>query len=149
LEHEVEDELHFHLELLTEEHMRQGMTLEEARREALKRFGNVELLKKQCVAIGKRGRLQVRLLKWGFVAVFLFGVFTRIFWNADIYGRQIGNMLMVIAVSGGVLLYFRGLYHLSFVPKRENQVRLGLSDIEDARNAPQQFSPFERLIADE
>lgn len=148
LEHEVEDELHFHLELLTEEYMRQGMTFEDARREALKRFGNIELLKKQCVEIGKKGRLHVRLLKWLFAAVFLFGVFTRIFWNADIYGKQIGNMLMVIAISAGALLYIRGLYYLSFVHEREKPVRLGLSDIEDARNAPQRQTPLERVITD-
>lgn len=149
LEHEIEDELHFHLELSSEEHMRQGMTLEEARREALKRFGNIELLKKQCVEIGKRSRLRVRLLRSFFLAVFLFGVFIRIFWNADIYGKQIGNMLMVIAIFGSLLLYIRGLYHSSFVPGREDPVRLGLGDVDEARNAPQQFTPFECVIADE
>jgi hypothetical protein len=62
---------------------------------------------------------------------------------------QIGNMLMVIAISAGALLYIRGLYYLSFAPGRENPVRLGLSDIEDARNARQQHTPFERVIAGE
>ena len=51
IERQIEEELRFHLELLTEQHLQQDMSLAEAKDAALKRFGNVELIKDQCVEI--------------------------------------------------------------------------------------------------
>lgn len=145
-EREVENELRFHLELLTEENLRRGMTLKEAEKEASKRFGSVERIKNQCVEISERSRPLMRALKFFLVVVFLGGVLTRIV-SADIYGRQIGNMLTAIAVLGGLLIYVRGLRSSSFVPANENPSPLGLSDIE---HAPfETTAPLERIIADE
>ncbi|HEY5073719.1 MAG TPA: permease prefix domain 1-containing protein, partial [Pyrinomonadaceae bacterium] len=48
---EVEEELCFHLELLTEALLQQDMSPDEANAAALERFGNVEQIKDQCVEI--------------------------------------------------------------------------------------------------
>jgi hypothetical protein len=51
---EIDDELRFHLELLTEENLRQDMSLAEAQAAALKRFGDVNQIKDQCAEISRR-----------------------------------------------------------------------------------------------
>jgi putative ABC transport system permease protein len=44
----VRDELEFHIEQLTEEHMRAGMSREDARRAALAQFGAINTIEEQC-----------------------------------------------------------------------------------------------------
>ena len=151
VEREVENELRFHLELLTEENLRRGMTPEKAEEQALKRFGNVERIKNQCVEISKRTRPVVRVLKSFLVVIFLAGVLARLS-SADVYVKQIGNMLMTIAALGGLLVYLRGLRFSGFVPEIENSTPLGLSDADKmpfAANDRQEFTPIERVIADD
>jgi len=48
VEQEIDEELRFHLELRAEELVREGMSLEEARREARRRFGDVEYTRRYC-----------------------------------------------------------------------------------------------------
>src|SRR5262249_26816596 len=45
LDQELEDEIRSHLEMQIEDHQRQGMTIDEARYAALRKFGGVEQLK--------------------------------------------------------------------------------------------------------
>ena len=47
-EREMNDEMRFHLEMVTEENLRRGMSTEEARREARRSFGGVEQVKEAC-----------------------------------------------------------------------------------------------------
>lgn len=151
IEREIGDELSFHLELLMEEYLREGMTPEEAERAALKRFGNVELIKNQCVEISKRSHPLLRVLKSFLIVIFLTGVLTRIF-STDIYGKQIGNMLMLISALSGLLPYIRGSRRASFVSGEENPSPLGLSDIEQlpfTANIRRELTPLERVITDD
>lgn len=149
-EREVENELRFHLELLTEANLRRGMTRKEAEEEAAKRFGNVERIKNQCVEISERNCPSMRVLKSFLIAVFLGGVLARVF-SAEIYGKQIGNMLLVIAALGGLLIYIRGLRPLSFAaPTNDNSLPLGLSADDQtsfAANSRKKSTPLERIIA--
>ena len=149
-EREVENELRFHLEMLTEENLQRGMTRKEAEEEAAKRFGNVERIKNQCVEISERSSSMMRVLKFFLIVVFLGGVLVRIS-SADIYGKQIGNMLMAIAALGGLLLYLRGLRFSGFVPTNENSSPLGLGDVEETPFAAKtpKSTPLERIIADD
>src|SRR6266446_801105 len=48
VEHDMDRELRFHLEMEIEENVRRGMSLLEARRDALVRFGGVEKFKEEC-----------------------------------------------------------------------------------------------------
>ena len=47
----VDDEIAFHVDLLTEELVAQGRPPEEARREALRRFGNLDGVRRRCYEI--------------------------------------------------------------------------------------------------
>src|SRR5687768_1073273 len=71
IEREVEEELRFHLDLLTEQNLQHAGTIEEARASALKRFGNVEQVKDECIEISKRSRSFRRALKSFLILVFL------------------------------------------------------------------------------
>src|ERR1051325_7716310 len=44
---EIEAEMKFHLEMRTEENIRRGMDAEQARREAVRKFGNMTRIKEQ------------------------------------------------------------------------------------------------------
>jgi hypothetical protein len=150
IEREIEDELRFHLELLIEENLRQGMAPEKAEAQALKRFGNIERIKNQCVEISSRSRPMVRVLRSFLVVIFLAGVTSRIA-STDLYVNQIGNMLMTIAVLGGLLVYLRGLRFSGFVPEVENSTPLGLMDRERVNveaNDGSENTPLERMIND-
>ena len=48
VEHELNEELRFHLEKLIEEKVARGMTPEEARYAALRELGGVEQIKEEC-----------------------------------------------------------------------------------------------------
>jgi len=58
IEHELDDELRFHLEREIEENIARGMKPEKARTEALRSFGGVELFKDAC-----RDERRVRFLE--------------------------------------------------------------------------------------
>ncbi len=65
-EQDVDDELSFHLELSVERLVKSGMAPEEAREEALRRFGDVEQYRDTCVELSRqREREMGRALRWG------------------------------------------------------------------------------------
>ena len=126
IEREVNEELRFHLELLTEQHLQHGGTVEEARAFALKTFGDVEEVKDECVEISKRKHPFVRALKSFLILVFLAGVFVRIF-GAELHVLRVGTMLITIAVMGRLFLYVRSLRPAVFRPKSDSSSALILN----------------------
>ena len=126
IEREVEEELRFHLELLTEQHLQHADTLVEARAAALRRFGNVEQVKDQCVEISKRKRPFTRALKSFLILTFLAGIFVRIF-STELRVDRVGQMLIAIGVMGRLFLYVRGLKPAGFRPKSDNSSPLMLN----------------------
>ena len=126
IEREVNEELRFHLELLTEQHLQHGGTVEEARAAALKSFGDVEQVKDECVEISKRKHPFTRALKSFFILVFLAGVFVRIL-GTELHVDRVGTMLITIAVIGRLFLYVRGLRPAVFRPKTDSSSALILN----------------------
>jgi len=126
IEREVEEELRFHLELLTEQHLQHADTLAEARASALRRFGNVEQVKDQCVEISKRKRPFTRALKSFLILTFLAGIFVRIF-GTELHVDRVGQMLITVAVMGRLFLYVRGLKPAGFRPKSDTSSPLMLN----------------------
>ena len=118
IEREVEEELQFHLEMLTEHQLQYVDTPEEARAFALRRFGNVDEIKDECVEISKRKRPLTRALKSFLILTFLFGIFVRIF-ATELHVDRVGQMLIVISVMGQLFLYVRGLKPSGFRPKSD------------------------------
>ncbi|HXH50241.1 MAG TPA: ADOP family duplicated permease, partial [Terriglobia bacterium] len=58
LEQQLDEDVHAHLEMLTEENLRRGMEPEEARFAALRQFGNVSSMKEEC-----RERRSIRIIE--------------------------------------------------------------------------------------
>ncbi|HZD03964.1 MAG TPA: ABC transporter permease, partial [Longimicrobiales bacterium] len=63
---EIDEELDFHVEMRVREHLRDGMSLEQARRAAVERFGDIDEVKAVCRRIGtRRERKMTRKTWWG------------------------------------------------------------------------------------
>lgn len=126
IEREVEEELRFHLELLTEQNLQHANTLEEARASALRRFGNVEDVKDECVEISKRKHPFTRALKSLLILTFFAGVLVRIF-GTELHVDRVGQMLMIIGIIGRIFLYVRDLKPAVFRPKSDTSSPLMLN----------------------
>lgn len=148
IERQIEDELRFHLDLLTEHHLERNLPLPEARDAALKRFGNVEEIKEQCAEISRNNRPLIRALKSLLILVFLLGVLVRVF-STELAVTRAGDVLIVIALLGRVFFSVRGLNPSRFTSIDENSSPLML-------NGPRSFTaydqkkrtPLERVISD-
>ena len=112
---EVEEELQFHIDMLERKYAQQGMSDARAKAAALKRFGNLERVKKQCVDISRRSGPLRRVLKAALILIALIGLSIWIL-SPEYKVARIGNILIVIAVAGRLLLYVRGLSTPTFLP---------------------------------
>ena len=149
LELEVEAELRFHMESLREDYVDRGLALDEAQAASLKRFGNLEQVKRECVAIGKRRRSLMRVLKVFFTGFFLAGIIVRVF-ATELQFTHLGGVLMMVAVSGRLFLYVRGLGPLR-LPSTDQNMPLRLNEgstMPVAAYDDQKRTPTERLISE-
>ena len=127
IELEVDEELRFHIEMLNREHIRRGISPEEVEHATLKRFGDIQRIKNQCVEISRRSRPLIRALKSFLILVFLTGISTQVL-GTDLYIKHLGNTLIAVAVLSRLLLYARGLSSSSFLSKPETSSTLMLND---------------------
>jgi hypothetical protein len=111
---EVEDELRFHIEMLERKYAQDGMSAAAAKAAALRRFGSLERAMKQCVNIRSRNSLLRRVLKTSLILIGLIGLSLRML-GSDINIHHIGDILIMIAISGRLLLYVRGLSPSNFL----------------------------------
>jgi hypothetical protein len=147
---EVEAELRFHLELLTEALLQQDMSPEEANAAALERFGNVEQIKDQCVEISTRSNPLLRALKSFLILVFLAGVLVRVF-STEFHVLHVGDILIAVGVLGRLLVYVRGLNPSSFLSRPETSSPLMLNENGQASIMAydqRKRTPVERVISD-
>jgi hypothetical protein len=126
-EFEVEEELSLHIELLVREHIQQGMSPAEAKAATLKRFGDLDKIRNQCLEIHRRNRPLRRVLKAFSIFVALTGIAIHIL-STDLHVAHVGDTLIAVAVSGRLLLYARGLSPASFLPKNKPSSLLGFTD---------------------
>jgi hypothetical protein len=147
---EVEEELRFHLELLTEALLQQDMSQDEANAAALRRFGNIDQIKSQCVQISRKNRPAIRALKSFLILVFLMGVLVRVF-SPEYHVTHVGDILIAVGVLGRLLVYVRGLNPSSFPSRSETSSPLMLNDNGQASITAfdrRKRSPVERVIFD-
>jgi hypothetical protein len=111
---EVEDELQFHIEMLERKYAEDGMSAAAAKAAALRRFGSLERAMKQCVDIRSRNSLLRRVLKTLLILLGLSGFLIRIL-SSDLRVDQVGDVLIMIAIAGRLLLYVRGLSPSTFL----------------------------------
>jgi hypothetical protein len=145
---EVEEELQFHLDLLTEEHCRQNIPWEQAQTEAIKRFGNVEKIRDECVRIARRNQPLILALKWLCGFVFVAGVLVRIF-GADYHVTRVGDLLMEVAALARLLLYLRGKSPSKYVKGDDEPalLKLDISPLSLAAYDRRGRTPVERVIS--
>jgi hypothetical protein len=147
---EVEEELQFHLDLLTEEHCRQDMPWDEAQATALKRFGNIQQIRDECVRISRRNHPVVSALKWFLGFVFVTGVLVRIF-SPEYHLTRVGDILMEVGALGRLLLYLRWMNPSRHVSKPDDSslIKLNDSPICLAAYDRRMRTPVERVISSE
>jgi len=105
---DVEEELRFHVEMLERKYAQQGMSAIAANAAELRRFGNLETVKRQCVTIRKRSSLLCRVLKLLSILIALTGLAVHML-STDYNVARIGSVLIMIAIAGRLLIYARGL----------------------------------------
>src|SRR6267142_4654957 len=123
IERQIEEELHFHLELLTEQHLQRDMSSAEAKDAALRRFGNIKQVKDQCVKIRRNNRRLTRALKSFLILVFLVWILVR-FFSTDFNVHHLGDILIFVAVSGRMFFYVRSLKPSHFTSKHDPSLLL-------------------------
>lgn len=149
-EREIEEELRFHLELLTAALQQQDMSLAEAKDAALKRFGNVEQIRDRCVEISRKNHPSIRALKSFLILVFLVGVLVRVF-STEFHVTRVGDVLIAVGILGRLLVYVRGLNPSSFRSKPETSSPLMLNENGQASIKAydqRKRTPVERVIFD-
>jgi len=150
LEREVEEELQFHIEMQAHVYESQGLTPSEARARAVLRFGDFAQIKTQCIQIGKQNSARTWAMKLLFTIAFLLGVSIRVL-SSEFHLTRVGDLMIMIAVFGGLLLYGKRTGTTMFRPKKES-LRLGLNSGSDSM--PLGFdeegrTPFERVRAED
>src|ERR1041385_8020927 len=145
---EIDEELHLHIELLTVEHCRQNIPWEQAQAEAMKRFGNVEQIRDECVKIARRNQSVVLALKWFFACVFLFGILVRLF-STDYHVTRIGDLLMEVGALGRVLLYLRGKSPSKHLKDQDESalLKLDVAPLSLATYDQRGRTPVERVVS--
>jgi hypothetical protein len=144
---EIDEELRFHIDLLTDEHCLLDVPFAEARDAALRRFGNVEQIKNECVEISRRRHPAVRLLKSFLLLVFLAGVMVRVF-SPEYHLTRVGDILMAVGVLSRLWLYVR-LNPSRFLSETNDSSPLKLNDSKMSFTAYDQSerTPVERVIS--
>jgi hypothetical protein len=111
---DVEDELHFHIEMLERKYAQDGMSPAAAKAAALRRFGSLERAMKQCVDIRSRNSLKRRIIKTSLIILGLTGLSIRIL-SSEVNFDHMGDILIMIAIAARLLLYVRGLSPSTFL----------------------------------
>jgi hypothetical protein len=147
---DIDEELRFHLELLTEALQQQDMPLAHAKDAALKRFGNVDQIRDQCIEISRRNHPALRVLKFLLVLIVLTGVLVRVL-GTEFHVTRLGDLLIAVGILGRLLVYVRGLNASSFLSRPETSSPLKL--IEKGRQSIVVYdqsmrTPVERIISD-
>jgi hypothetical protein len=128
---EVEEELQFHIEMLEQKYTQLGMPDAHAKAAALKRFGNFQRIRNECVKITWRSSLLRRVLKASSILIGLAGLAIHAF-TSDYKVARVGTMLITIAIAGRLLLYVRGLSPWTYLSGTKTSLSEVIDTPEDA-----------------
>ena len=150
LQRQVEEELQFHIEMRVRDYQREGLDFDASLEKAKVRFGDFEMVKRQCVEISARNSVGIWILKILFTISFLLGVLVRGL-SLERSVNQIGTILIMIGVFGGLMLIGKTI-RMRDLTSAPEPLRLGLNSIADS--VPLAFdekgrTPFERVKADD
>jgi hypothetical protein len=124
---EIDDELGFHLELLTQAYQRQELSSEDAKDAALSRFGNIERTSEECLGISMRAQPLLVVLKSFLLFVLLAGIMVCTL-GSDPTIRTLGQLLIAVPILSRLLLYVRTLTPSSFRSNTNSASPLGLNE---------------------
>jgi hypothetical protein len=146
LRREVEEEFQFHIDMQAQDYEREGLTPEAARTKAGVRFGDLAQIKSECVQIALQNDSGTIVMKVLFTIVFLAGALVRSL-SSELHVTRIGDVLMMIAAAGGLLLMCTRMRTRAFQPE---QKPLGLGLSSGKQSTPISFdekgrTPFERV----
>ena len=150
IERQVEEELRFHWEMLTEEYQEMGMPEEAARAATSQRFGDVERVQAECVEISRRNRPALKFLKLVLLLSFVSGLCLRM-GSVEINFKHLADLLMATGVLGQLLLHVRGLRAIpSQAVKGEPPLSILGRSVSSSIEAYDEKgrTPVERLVAD-
>jgi hypothetical protein len=147
IEQDIGAELDFHLDLLTQDYLRQqDMSLEEAKDAALRQFGNVEQITTQCAEISRRRQPFILALKCLLSVVFLAGILLRVL-AGERQLKHCGDLLSAVSLLSWVFLYVR-LHKEQFLSLPETSSPLQLTDQESfVLYDHHRRTPVERIIS--
>jgi hypothetical protein len=150
IERQVEEELHFHHEMLTEHFRECGLSEAEAKRATARRFGDVERVRAECVQISRRNRPVMKFLKLLLLLSAITGLWLRTRgWPVQFV--QMGDMLIATGVLGHLLLYLKGMSRRGMRAVKSSPP---FSLLGRGRSVPVEAydelgrTPVERLVAD-
>ena len=101
---ELEDEFRFHIEMMTNENIAAGMTPEESKEHALRRFGDVNRIKIMCRATHRDDR--VRAYRWLLYLILVLGI---VIWVGSPVSQVnvLGEMLVITVCLVRLLTWAR------------------------------------------
>ena len=122
---EVEEELQFHVDMCAREYESQGFPAKEASVLARRRLGDLSGIKRQCLQISVRKRLRVKAISILCSVIFVLGILINIS-SANLNVARMGTVLIIIALSAGLLTFVKTLTVLHLVSDRK-PIELGLN----------------------
>ena len=101
---DVDDELHFHLDMTVERLVAEGWTPAAARAEAERQFGAVAALREECLAIDQRRRRRLAVVDWAtdFVQDLRGGV--RMLWRSPGFS-SLALLCLILAIGANATIY--------------------------------------------
>jgi hypothetical protein len=150
IKRDIDEELRFHLELLTEALQQQDMPLAHAKDAARERFGNVDQIRDQCIEISRRNHPALRALKSLLGMMVLTGVLVRVL-GTEFHVTRLGDVVITVGILGRLLVYVRGLNPSCFLSRPATSSPLKLN--ENGRRSIVAYdqgmrTPVERIISD-
>src|SRR5215510_10904025 len=105
--HEIEDELRFHIEMRTRDNIAAGMSPEDAVADAMRRFGDFNLIRSNCEEIRKERMDGVMKLARVFCWI-MFGCGVTLEMTAQLVTmRLVGQFLIIISTLWLLLIHLR------------------------------------------
>ncbi len=157
IEREIDEELRFHIEMRTYDLLASGMTPENARETAVRRFGDVERVRKMCCEVHRNSinREAVEPFAW------MLAGFALAFWTMS---REYHNLSSVLMLLAAIAIMTRSLfiaYRLSqtkafvyaLAGRGESEKPIRILETEKLQNPSahdaQGRTPIERVLDDE
>jgi hypothetical protein len=148
IEDEVDEELRFHLDMQTDDYSIRGLSREESKAMAEKRFGDVKKIRTECIRISSGKTVLLWILNSVFLLSLFIGLFLRVV-ATELHVSRVGDVMMMIG-GLGILLVYAKQAGATVVKSDAKPFKLGLQK----PSIPLSFdekgrSPFERVRSDE